>query len=213
VQKIVILIWISSISFSLVSPTGPPGPNAQRHYCDPIMPLLVGGIIGPQEKTLVFSVRTKDAKIPEPGPKLEIYSKNGTIVLQSDADGYVKYPFSVALIKENPALRKLNEKLTFELRLTSVTKPGIKQRIELSVGDKPFMACESCRVWYSASHEKEAEEILRNYRKHIHSYMMNSQSNQPPGVSIWLNRICPRSITLLFKTSQSGIHGHTRLMR
>ena len=146
-QKIAILILMSSLSLGLAAPSSNPGPNDQRHYRDPILPLLVGGIVGPQEKTFIIRVRTVGGEIPEPGPKLEIHSSSGSIVLHSDSDGFLKYPFSIALVKENPTYTMLVRELVLELRLTSVTKLGIRQRTELSAGTKPFMEHGSFRIW------------------------------------------------------------------
>ena len=163
-QKIAFLIWFSFLSLSLASPPGSPNPSTSRHYRDPMMPLLVGGIIGPQEKTLAFRVTTENGGIPEPGPKLEIHSNNGVITLESDADGYLKYPFTLSLVKENPIVTKLDDNITFELRLTVVSKPGIKQRRELSVGDKPYIDCGPCRLWYPSGNLERTNEILTDLK-------------------------------------------------
>ena len=163
-QKIAFMIWFSFLSLSFASPPGSPDPSTSRHYRDPIMSLLVGGIIGPQEKTLAFRVTTENGGIPELGPKLEIHSNNGVITLESDADGYVKYPFTLALVQENPIVKKLANNITFELRLTAVSKSGVKQRRELSVGDKLYIDCGSCRLWYPTGHLEIANEISKDLK-------------------------------------------------
>ena len=164
-QRIAFLIWLSSFTLSSASPTDLPESNTNLYYRDLVMPLLVGGVIGPQEKTLAFRVRTEDDQIPKPGPKLKICSSSGAISLHSDTDGFVKYPFNLALFKENPTIKKItNDPITLESRLSSVTIRGITQLIELSVGEKPYMDCGSCRLWYPAGHLERANVISKDLR-------------------------------------------------
>ena len=148
-----------------MSPAGEPERSAQKRYRDPLILALVGGLIGPQEKTLIFSVRTQDAKIPPLGPKLEILSANGRIVLHSDVDGFLRFPFNLELIKENPVIRKLEEGITFDFRVTSSTKPGISGRLELFTGDKAFVENGVIRLWHPPELEQEAEVIIRQLKQ------------------------------------------------
>ncbi len=164
-RPILILFGLSFLSVSLTSLADEPERSAQKRYRDPLMPLLVGGLIGPQEKTLTFSVRTQHAKIPPPGPKLEILSAKGRIVLHSDTDGFLRLPFNLELIKENPVIRKLDEGLTFEFRLTFSTKRGINRGIELFTGDKAFVENGVIRVWHPPELEQEAEVVLRQLKQ------------------------------------------------
>ena len=126
----------------------------------------------------MFKARAADGRIPEEGPKLEIHSKNGVIVLRSDADGYVEYPFSVALVKENPIIKKLNENIAFELRITDVTRVGINQRIELSVGDKPYIESGPCRLWYPTGNLERAKEVLTDL-KAARAFIRNELGVEP----------------------------------
>ena len=182
---------MSSLSLGLAAPSSNLDPNNQRHYRDPILPLLVGGIIGPQEKTFIIRVRTVDGEIPEPGPKLEIHSSGGPIVLQSDSDGFLRYPFSIALVKENPTYTKLVRELVFELRLTSTTKPGIKQRTELSAGSKPYMEHGTFRIWYPPGHEKEANAAFK-YLKESFTFIHAQLSTEP---TLWGINLVARDLS------------------
>jgi hypothetical protein len=164
VQKIAFLIWFSFLSLSLASLPDSPNPGTNRHYRDFVTPLLAGGLIGAQEKTLALRVITENGEIPEPGPKLEIHSNNGVITLESDADGYIKYPFNLSLFRENPIVIKLDNNIAFELRLSSVLRPGVKQLRELSVGDKQYIDCGSCRLWYPTGHLEIAKEISKDLK-------------------------------------------------
>jgi len=190
-QKIAILILMSSLSLGLAAPSDDPDPNDQRHYRDPILPLLVGGIIGPQEKTFIIRVRTVGGEIPEPGPKLEIHSSSGPIVLHSDSDGFLKYPFSVALVKENPTYTKLVRELVYELRLTSVTKPGIRQRTELSAGNKPIMEHRSFRIWYPPQQKEEAKVVFE-YLQKSYTFIQDQLSIEP---TLWGINLTERDLS------------------
>lgn len=144
--------------------SGEPEPEeTQCHYCDLIMPLLVGGLIGPQEKTLIFSVRTPEGTIPPPGPNLEILSNSATIVLDSDADGFVHLPFNINLVRENPPVNKLYDRqCSYEARLTCVFHKGIKQRVELDTRGKPSLGEGPLKVWYPPGLEKDAKATLEH---------------------------------------------------
>jgi len=157
---VLILFGLGFLLESWAAPADGSQRSPQRRYRDPLMPLLLGGLIGPQEKTLTCSVRTTDAKIPPPGPKLEIISTKGRIVLSSDTDGFLRFPFNLELIRENPAIGKLGEGLVFTFRLTSSTTLGINKRIELSAGDKGFVGDGAIRVWYPPHLEQKAEATL-----------------------------------------------------
>ena len=177
-RQISILLGLTFLSVILASAADRPEQSAQKRYRDPLMPALVAGLVGPQEKTLIFTVRTQNAKIPPPGPKLEILSVAGRIVLSSDPDGFLRFPFNLELIKENPTIRKLEEGLVFELRLTCSTKRGIKRRIELSTGDKPFMENGAIRVWYPSNLEQEAKVIFRQL-KQAHDFIRTELGVEP----------------------------------
>ena len=139
--------------------------NIRRRYRDPLLPLLKGGLIGPQEKTLIFSVRSPDGKIPPQGPKLEILSSTGRIVLNSDTSGFIRFPFNLDLVRENPTISKLgDENYVFEARLTSSARKGVTKRIELSAKGKDSVGDDSIRVWYPPGSKMKADLVLKQCR-------------------------------------------------
>ncbi len=124
------------------------------------------GMIGPQTKDVVFTLRTQEGKIPTTGPKLEIMSASKTIVIESDANGHIKIPFSIDLLKENPPVRKLyDEVLQFELFLTVHAGQKSKQTREFSLKDKPYVEFEELRVWYPPSYRKKTGTVITELKK------------------------------------------------
>jgi hypothetical protein len=135
-------------------------PEQPRRYRDPLLPLLAGGIIGPAEKTLIFRARGSGGAIPPAGQKLEIRAAAGTIILESDADGFVRWPFNLELLRENPPVRKLDATLTFDLLIAATFKSGVQERVELSAGQKAFVEEGAIRVWHTAGQAAAARELL-----------------------------------------------------
>jgi hypothetical protein len=163
-RRITFLIWFSFVSFSLASPSDSPSPSTDSHYRRYVTSLLAGGIIGIQEKTIALRVISKNGEKLEPGPKLEIHSNNGVITLESDVDEYIKYPFNLSLWRENPIVKKLDSNIGFEIRISSVFRPGVKELRELSVGDKQYIDCGLCRLWYPAGHLELANEVSKDLK-------------------------------------------------
>ena len=196
--RVPILFVLGFLSINLASPANEPEKSAQKHYLDPIRALLVGGLIGPQEKTLAFRVRTRDGKIPETGPKLKILSATGRIILNSDADGFIRYPFNIDLVKENPVIEKFGgKKYVFECRLTSSGKRGIKQRVELSAGGKAFVGNDSIRIWYPPDFEQEAKAVFRQC-KLVFDYIHTELGIEPPR---WGINLCSEDLSKVNQTT------------
>ncbi|MFO1497345.1 MAG: hypothetical protein U1G07_02930 [Verrucomicrobiota bacterium] len=121
----------------------------------------IASMAGPESISIPCQLTTESGAAPLPGPKFELLSKAGAILIESDADGRIALPRRPEILQENPPLRKLySGKLHYEIKFTGAVAGRNGKALLMSVQGKPHMEVDRVRVWYPPGEEETARALL-----------------------------------------------------